>query len=307
MQGINNGGMQRKIVYLINPISGTKDKGALIALIKRNTVNSGIPFIIENTDAAGKYDFLIPLIDKEKITDVVVCGGDGSVNQVAAALQGINVNIGIIPMGSGNGLAYAAKIPMDVEKALQIIFTGAGSFIDSFQINKQFSCMLCGLGFDAQVAHDFAKQPTRGLLSYAKQTVKNFISAKTFPFTIIEKTTEIKTHAYFISIANSNQFGNNVRIAPQASLNDGLLDVVVVNKMSKLKMLYKLLVQIKLGQVIPFSKKTFRKQDIHYFQTNRLTILNPGNAPLHIDGEPCAFANNYEIEMIPNSFKLLQP
>ncbi|MEO6583150.1 MAG: YegS/Rv2252/BmrU family lipid kinase [Ferruginibacter sp.] len=299
--------MQRKIIYLINPISGTKNKNTLTTSIENCTRKEGIRFIIINTDASGKYPFLQQLILKEKITDVVVCGGDGSVNQLAAALHGVDVNIGIIPMGSGNGLAFTAGIPTNIGDALQIIFKGSASFIDAFYINDQFSCMLCGLGFDAQVAHDFAKQTTRGLLSYAKQTIKNFVSAKPFPFTIIANKTEIKTQAYFISIANSNQFGNNVRIAPRASLNDGLLDIVVVNKMSKAKMIYKLLLQLKLGQVIPFTKSAFRKEDIHYFQTNKLTILNPGNAPLHIDGEPCTFASTYEIVLKANAFKLLQP
>ena len=299
--------MERKLIYLINPISGTKDKKKLKGQIEKETTLAGIPFSIIETNATGDYTYLKKLISNEGITDIIICGGDGTINQVASALQGINVNIGIIPMGSGNGLALAAGIPKNIRGALKIIFNGNASFIDSFYINGQFSCMLCGLGFDAQVAHDFAKQKKRGLLTYIKQTIRNFIIAPAYRFVITDHETEMSTQAFFISIANSNQYGNNVRIAPKASLHDGLLDVVVVNKMSKMRMLYALLVQLKAGQVVPFSEKKFHQKDIQYFQTKKLSIQNPGLAPFHIDGDPGSFAEKFDIAIIEDAFLLLQP
>jgi diacylglycerol kinase family enzyme len=150
--------MKRKFIYFINPISGTKGKILLLEIIKKRTAEKNIPFEILHTNAEGNYSYLQQKIAKEIITDIIVCGGDGTVNQIANALQGIDINIGIIPMGSGNGLAFAAKIPKQINKALDIIFKGNAIYVDSFYINKKFSCMLCGLGFDAQVAHDFARQ-----------------------------------------------------------------------------------------------------------------------------------------------------
>ncbi|RYF80200.1 MAG: diacylglycerol kinase, partial [Chitinophagaceae bacterium] len=211
--------MLRKFIYFINPISGTKNKEALLQLIKDKTVAQGIAYDILHTRADGDYSFLEQKIKEEAITDIIICGGDGTVNQVSAALQGINVSVGIIPMGSGNGLALTAGIPVDPSKALDLIFTGKTGFIDGFYINNNFSCMLCGLGFDAQVAHDFAAQKKRGLITYVQQTLKNFFSAKPYPFTIHIDGQHIKTDAFFISIANSNQFGNNVTIAPKASIS----------------------------------------------------------------------------------------
>lgn len=299
--------MPRKIIYLINPISGTKDKNALIREVDKLTSEAGFQFQIQPTNAQGDYLFIKNIIADEKITDVVICGGDGTINQVAAALQGEKINVGIIPMGSGNGLAMAARIPKNTRRALQVIFNNQSSPIDSFYINGKFSCMLCGLGFDAQVAHDFSKKKKRGLRTYILQTLKNFFVAKPYPFIIIDKEIEFSSNAYFISIANSNQFGNNVRIAPKASLNDGLLDIVVVNKMSKLRMLYLLVRQLRLGQVVPVADKKFHNKDIHYFQSSNLSILNPADAPFHLDGEPCETAKRFEIEIIPNAFHLLQP
>ncbi|HMU08665.1 MAG TPA: diacylglycerol kinase family lipid kinase [Ferruginibacter sp.] len=299
--------MNKKFVYFINPISGTGGKILLLETIKKRTTEKEIPFEILHTNAAGEYRYLIEKITAEKITDIIVCGGDGTVNQIANALQGIAINIGIIPMGSGNGLAFAAKIPKRINRALEIIFNGKSEYVDGFYINKKFSCMLCGLGFDAQVAHDFAKQQKRGLATYVKQSTKNFFSAKPYPFEIEMDGTVINTEAFFISIANSNQFGNNFTIAPQASLHDGLLDIVVVNKMSKLRMIWTVLKQIRNGQVRLYEDKKYHRNDIHYFQAKKLSIKNPNEAPLHIDGDPATTASLFEIEIIEKAFRLLMP
>ena len=299
--------MQRKIVYFINPISGTKNKAAALVKIKKRTEKENVPFEILHTNADGDYLFLKEKIENEGITDIVICGGDGTVSQIAALLIDEDISIGIIPMGSGNGLAHAAKIPTNVDKALDIIFNGKGKYIDSFYINDTFSCMLCGLGFDAQVAHDFAKQPSRGLGTYIKQSVRNFISAKPYAFEIVDKGKSFATEAFFVSIANSNQFGNQFTIAPQASLCDGLLDIVVVKKMSKLRMLLAVINQVMAGKINEHDEKTFHKKDILYFQTSHLIIYNLSKAPLHIDGDPAYAAKKYTIKIIPDAFKLLQP
>ncbi|MES1159912.1 MAG: diacylglycerol kinase family protein, partial [Bacteroidota bacterium] len=241
--------MSRKIIYLINPISGTGGKSSLQELITRKTTAEKIDFSILPTDAQGRYDFLIPAIVKEQVTDIVICGGDGTVSAVAAALKGVPVRIGIIPMGSGNGLAFAAKIPKDPSAALDIIFAGKADYIDGFTINGQFSCMLCGIGFDAKVAHEFARQKRRGLKTYVRVSLANFFTSRPYPFRIRltlpeDKKVVLPVDAFFINIANGDQFGNNVTIAPRASLHDGLLDIVVVKKMWKLPMVFAVIRQV---------------------------------------------------------------
>jgi len=299
--------MNRNIVYFVNPISGTKGKDKLLQLIEEKTKLKKITYQILPTNAAGKYDFLKEKIKNEQITDIVVCGGDGTVSQIAATLIDEPVNIGIIPIGSGNGLAFAAKIPSQIEKALDIVFNGTPSYIDSFFINTTFSCMLCGVGFDAQVAHDFAKQNKRGLFNYIKQTILNFLSATTYQFEIVNKGEKCTVQAYFISIANSNQFGNQVTIAPKASLTDGLLDIVVVKKMSKIKLLWALYNQLKNGKIGDYTANSFHKKGILYFQTARIVINNPSMAPLHVDGDPAETKQKLSIQVIPRAFRLIQP
>ncbi|MDO6434359.1 diacylglycerol kinase family protein [Flavitalea sp. BT771] len=287
----------RKIIFLINPISGTRGKSSLKELITRRTKERHIDFDILPTNAEGKYDLLPTLIEREKVTDVVICGGDGTINAVAATLQGNPVRVGIIPMGSGNGLAFAAKIPKDPSKALDIVFTGKASPIDGFMINESFSCMLCGIGFDAQVAHSFAQQPTRGLQTYVRVTLRHFFSGKCWPFEIDLPTEKLHAEAFFISIANANQFGNHFTIAPRARLDDGLLDIVIVKKMNKLHTLLSVLRQV-MGS---------RPKNILYFQTPTLRIVNRDLAPLHIDGDPQATAPEFNIRILPKIIQLIQP
>ncbi len=299
--------MQRNFICLINPISGTKNKTSALKIIEKKLAIAGYKLQVIHTNKEADYDFLKEKIINETITDIIVCGGDGSVNQVASALLGMDISFGIIPMGSGNGLARTAGISSKAGEAMDIILQGKSQHIDAFYINNRFSCMLAGLGMDAQVAHDFAKQSSRGLITYIKQTIRNFFSAQAFPFTISMEQSSFQTHAFFISIANSNQFGNNVTIAPQASLSDGLLDIVIVNKMNKLRLVYKLLKQLKFGKPISFRNAEERKAEIIYFQSNHFSIKNPSNAALHIDGEPVNTAPEFEIKIIEKAFRLLMP
>ena len=298
--------MDRSFIFFINPISGTGNKDALLKDIKNCFKNKSANYKVMDTRADADYSFLPAEIEKEKITDIIICGGDGTVNQICAWLLGVQVQVGIVPMGSGNGLALSAGIPKNTKAALEWLFTATAQPTDAFYINEHFSCMLCGLGFDAAVAHEFAKQKKRGLLSYTKLTLKHFAAAKPYKFHLNLKDKEIKAKAFFISIANSNQFGNQVTIAPQARLNDGLLDVVVVNKMSKLKLVFSVLGQLFFGKVAEPVQRNYYPKEIEYFQTDSLVILNPDLAPLHVDGEPVDSFPRFEIKVLRNAFLLLR-
>ncbi len=297
--------MNRHILYIINPISGTRKKAGLQKLIEEQTTKAGIPFQIIPSVANGNYDFLKTIISQKKITDVVIVGGDGTVSQVVGSLKNTGVNFGILPFGSGNGLALAAGIPTNSKKALQLIFSGKPKLTDGFYVNEYFSCMLSGLGFDAQVAHDFARQKRRGFFTYVVKTIRNFLKGKTYSFKLQLAEIELETHAYFISIANSNQFGNHLTIAPLASLSDGLLDIIVLPEQNRFSFAYNMLKQIagfnKLQENIP----TLKNKNILYFQTDQLTIININKAPLHIDGDPAALTESIHIKVEKHAFRLI--
>lgn len=298
--------MQRKFIFLINPISGTGSRQNLPDLIAAAAKKHKASFEILPTVASGDYSFVKKKIEEENITDIIMCGGDGTVNTVSRDLRNMDVNFGIVPLGSGNGLAFSAKISKQPARALDLVFTGKSSYIDAFTINNAFACMLCGLGFDAQVAHDFAKQNKRGLLTYTQQSLKNYFAARPYSFEITMAETKFTTEAYFISIANSNQFGNHITIAPRARLSDGLLDIVIVRKMNKAQLPISFLLQLAGNNKIS-NPAMLKKSGIIYLQTDALTIRNLDNAPLHVDGEPRETAKNFDIRIIPKCFRLIQP
>jgi diacylglycerol kinase (ATP) len=294
----------RKFIIFINPISGTKNKEQTKLIIENKLTQAGFLFQFLPTEKTGDYSFLKDKIAAENITDIIICGGDGTVNQVGAYLQHIDVQVGIIPMGSGNGLAFTAGISKAPQKAMDVILNGKASLIDAFLVNNQFACHNFGVGFDARVAHEFAEGINRGPFNYIKLTAKNFFKAKPHAFTIRVENTTLEVKAFFVAVLNSNQFGNSLTIAPKATLNDGLLDIVIVKKENKLSLFFKLINQLKRGKLATVSddRRTF-----HYFQTKKIEILNPEMELIHIDGEPVAAMEIIKIEIIEKAFKLIQP
>jgi diacylglycerol kinase (ATP) len=296
---------ERKLLFLINPISGTSKKEVLIKLIEKETTANGFYFEIDYTNAKANYDYIIDKIEAGKFTDIIIVGGDGTVNSVINSLRFCKVNFGIIAVGSGNGLARAAHIPMKAKAALALIFEGKASYIDAFMVNNHFACMLSGLGFDAQVAHDFSLKTGRGLINYTQQSIANYFKAQPYQFEVAIDNFTFFTDAFFISIANSNQFGNNITIAPKAKLNDGLLDIVIVQKMSKAKLPFALLQQIRgNNKWVDFENK-LTQNNILYFQSAHIAIKNIMFAPLHIDGDPIATAKEFDIKILENCIQLI--
>ncbi|MBI3137159.1 MAG: YegS/Rv2252/BmrU family lipid kinase [Sphingobacteriales bacterium] len=297
--------MSRHILYIINPIAGTRTKKSLQQFIEKKTKEAGIPCHVFPSVAGGDYAFLLPIIKEQGVTDVVVAGGDGTISQVIGSLMQCPVNFGIIPCGSGNGLAFAAGIPGQPEKAMDVVLHGNASAIDGFTVNGQFACMLTGIGFDAKVAHEFSRQKERGLKKYASLVSRNFFNAAPYPFIIESNGLTFSTEAYFVSIANSNQFGNHVTIAPKALLADGYLDIVIAKKSSKPVLLFSLIKQILAGKLDKVESSL--KHPIIYFQTEKIEIKNSAGAPMHIDGDPVESAEEIRIQILKNCFRLIQP
>jgi len=299
--------MRRNIIFLVNPISGGNKKDNVLKEIEKVATEKQLAYTFVPTNADGDYEFLKDRIAKDKITDVVIIGGDGTVNQVTNALRGTKVKFGIIPLGSGNGLALAAGISKKPLQAFDHILQGKTKPIDAFLINGHYSCMLSGIGFDASVAHDFAQKESRGLITYTQQTIINFFKAHPYQFEIVLNDFSFFTEAFFISIANSNQFGNNVTIAPHANLSDGLLDVVIVQKMNKARLPFAVLKQMRGNNKLQQLVDDINKKPVLNFQTDGLTIKNLKLAPLHVDGEPRDTEHEFKIEVLKHSFELIHP
>lgn len=299
--------MQRNFVFIINPISGTRNKDSLQTKIETFAKRHDFPYRIFPSAADNDYTFLKAHIAEQGVTDVVIAGGDGTINGVLSSLRDMNVQFGLLPCGSGNGLAFSAGLPKNIDNALEILRTGKSEWTDAFLINEKFACMLCGVGFDAAVAHAFADDPARGLKTYIKKSVQHFFSARAYPFTLHFKTSMLQTDAFFISIANSNQFGNNVTIAPKASLTDGLLDVVIVTAQRKLALLWQMGKQLGGYNPVQELKGVKNKAGVIYLQTDAVTIENPGNALMHLDGDPTATSGTINVRLLKGCFRLIYP
>lgn len=298
--------MTRKMIFFINPVSGTINKRRLEKKIYAECVKRNSAFEILYTAADGNYEFLRNRVTEDDITDVVVCGGDGSLRPIIAAILNTGVNIGIIPSGSGNGLARTAGIPMNTHAALKVVFEGTPIPVDAFLINGNLSCHLSGIGFDARIAHEFAGSKRRGLKTYALKVFHNLSAIQTYPFNLYSNGQSFHEEAICITIANSNQFGNNVKIAPEASLCDQLLDIVVFRKSGMSSALMSLLKQMVRGKVRTLTEERIHKSGVLYFQSGRISIENPALAPLHIDGDPAETAHHIEVEVLPQAYRLLQ-
>lgn len=298
--------LKRRLLYIINPIAGTGSRSSLRALIQQRTDQAGLSYELTDSSKEGKYERVAQQILDQQITDVIIAGGDGTISQVIAGLKQTRVNFGILPCGSGNGLARAAGIPLSLQAALELVIKGESKLTDGFLINDQFACMLSGLGFDATVAHSFAQQPGRGLYTYTKEVFRHFGNATPFAFRIQINQSIIDTEAYLISIANGNQYGNNFTIAPKAKLDDQLLDVVLITKQSKLSLIWETIRQLAGQHPIVQPHPDNAQLKVIYWQVKELHIENLANAPLHIDGDPASTVNKANFAILPQAFSLIR-
>jgi diacylglycerol kinase (ATP) len=297
----------RRIAFLINPISGTSTKEGLEQMLVKQCREAGIQHFVIHTARTTTADLLMMQLADFGATDLVACGGDGTVNLAASAISQTDINLGIIPVGSGNGLARTASIPLNPAKAFEVVLNGKLQPTDAFNVNDTFACMLSGIGLDAEVAERFSHSHRRGLITYTTQALIQFFKTQPVQFEVEIDGFRFFTDAFFISIANSNQFGNNVTIAPLASLCDGLLDVIIVQKMPKATLPFALLGQLRHNHHMKNWAEKIGKQSILYFQTPEITIGNPKHAPIHIDGDPFPAGDRAHFKVIPNAFNLWVP
>lgn len=299
--------MKRRVLFVINPIAGTRSKQDLEGFLVQQAEADGFEYRIYQTARNINAHALQHIAEEFAATDIIACGGDGTVNLVAHAARGTAARVGIIPVGSGNGLARAAGIPMRPSAAYQVIRAGKTAHTDSFAVNRHFACMLAGLGFDAAVAERFARQERRGLMTYTRQTLIQFFKSHPYQFEVCVDDFSFFTDAFFISVANSNQYGNNVTIAPLASITDGMLDIVIVQKMPKAELPFALLRQVSGNNRLRSLAEKLGTRHVLYFQARNIQVRNLQHAPLHIDGDPVGSEEEISFRIEPGSIRLLVP
>ncbi len=288
----------RKIAFIINPISGNGKQKYIPQLIDRYLDATKFEFQLFHSEYAGHMGVLAKEIKNKGFEIIIVVGGDGSINEVFPNLIHSDIIFGIIPRGSGNGLARFLKIPMNPKKAIKLINQLAIQEIDTAEINGHPFISIGGVGFDAYVASLFSGNQKRGFWSYLKITFKSYFSYKEKKYLVsLNGEEEKEIQAMMICFANSNQFGNNVIISPKAKMNDGLIDICVVNKLPFWNFPYSMFL-VFTGLV---EKSNYYKR----YQAKNLQLKSTEKQMVNIDGEPIFMDAEIELKVIPSSIRII--
>ncbi|MDR1729567.1 MAG: diacylglycerol kinase family lipid kinase [Prevotellaceae bacterium] len=286
-----------KIAFIINPNSGTSKKEDLPALIDKKLDKSRYEATVVFTQYAGHGKELAARFVEEKYKYVVACGGDGTMNEVASELVHTGVIFGVIPYGSGNGLARHLGISMFPRRALKQINNHVIKTIDyGLADETKFFCT-CGTGFDAHVSHEFATKGRRGFLTYLKTIFKEYLHYKPYMYVLKNEEVEIRQRAFLITFANASQYGNNAFIAPRASTSDGILDVTILKPFS--------FFAIPWLAFLLFQKEIDRSKHISTIRTKEITLIRRKAGLFHIDGDPVEKGKEIHIKVIPAGLKVL--
>lgn len=288
-----------KTLFIINPISGGRDKSHLPALIEKEMI--GQPYELVYTNGPEHATLLTQEGIKNGFTHFVAVGGDGTVNEVAKALIGTDFNLGIIPQGSGNGLARHNKIPLELRNAIRVVKADNVKRIDTCKLNNLPFINVSGIGFDAHIGKLFAenKKGKRGFSTYFNMTINEFKNYKSEKYQITANGKKINKDAFLISFANSSQYGNNAYIAPDASMTDGLIDVCIMKPFHPLNV-------IDLGFKL-FTKQINKSPFVETIKATEVEIEREHSGDIHLDGEPFEQGKKLKIEVIPHSLNLLIP
>ncbi|MDD3738941.1 MAG: diacylglycerol kinase family lipid kinase [Lentimicrobiaceae bacterium] len=293
--------MKQNVVFIVNPKAG---------VIPKN--KSFIDFVTETAFPASKFNVEVKMTSyqgnakelaeeaKSNGADIVVSvGGDGTLNEIATNLVGSDVSLGIVPAGSGNGLAHYLKIPSLLSQSLRVISAGKTKKIDVGKVNDNMFLSIAGVGFDAHVANLFQHQKIRGLISYLKVILQEYPTYEPKYYDIkIDDKTIIRKEALMVVVANSNQFGFNAKIAPKARIDDGLLNLCVFDKIPHTEILT-VLYSLTRGKKI--------KKYASYYKVRNVSIVAEDPSVVNIDGDPISMEMPLNYSVLKRKLKIIVP
>jgi len=285
-----------KTLFLVNLRSGSNRRRDVAALI------------------ASTCDWeheIVPCGSKEELDDVIrdaaarevraifAVGGDGTVHELAKRLIGTEIALGVIPTGSGNGFARHLGLPMDTRKAIRACCTLRVETIDSATVNGTPFINMMGIGFDAWIAEAFANAGTRGLITYLRVGLRGFAKYKSEEYEVTIDGAMTRHRAFVIAVANASQYGNNARIAPLASMQDGILDVTLIERAPLLRV-PRLAAQL-------FGGSLHRARGVLTMRGRHIVIRRAMSGAAHLDGEPVTLPELLTIEIVPRSLRVIVP
>ncbi len=281
-----------KTCFVFNPAAGPSRRRDLPDLVARHfgPLAAG-GYVIRPTEGPGHAVALAAAAAAEGFEVVVAVGGDGTVNEVGRGLLGTAAALGIVPLGSGNGLARHLKVPLGLPAALRRLAAPAFSRIDVGRINgRPFFCT-AGLGFDAHVAQHFARAGSRGLSTYLRVTLREYRRYRPVAVQVELNGRALATDCYVLAFANASQYGNNVYIAPRADLRDGLLDVCLIDALPVGRA-----VRVSLAMALGNLPET---KAADYYRSAQVRVTAAAPLGFHADGDYVAHTTEFAVELLP--------
>lgn len=288
---------RKRILFVINPISGGKKKSAFNKQVLEVLDLEKFDPTFQITDHPNHAFELGKSAIEDGYDAVVAVGGDGTINELGSAILGSNMPLGIVPEGSGNGLALYLGIPLNESAAIRRINRFETVDVDTGVINGRNFFNIAGLGFDASVSDHFATENIRGPIGYLNSVINVWNKFKPSKYTLVIDGKEYTREAFMISVANSPQYGNNAYIAPQASINDGLLDVCIVHRFP-IYLVPKMVFHL-------FTKSADQSDYVEIIPGKEITIVRDDKGPVHVDGEPVEMGETLNINIKHKSLKII--
>ena len=287
----------KRVVFIMNPISGTQNKAGIPELIESTLDHEKFSYELLMTEHAGHASELAQEAMERGEDIVVAIGGDGTVNEVARAIVHSQTALGIIPCGSGNGLARHLMIPMNIKRAIGIINRDEIHELDYGLINGHPFFCTCGMGFDAFVSQKFAEAGKRGPITYVENVLREGLKYEPETYEIQDEQGLTRAKAFLISCANASQYGNNAYIAPQASMSDGLLDVIIMEPFD--------VIEAPQISIEMFNKTLDKNSKIKTFRCQKLHIHRKQAGVIHFDGDPVMTDADVDIELKPKGIRVV--
>ncbi len=289
----------KRLLAIINPISGTKGKENIPDLLNEIVDTGKYQVEILFTQYAGHGAELARQAVADGVDVVVAVGGDGTCNEIARELINTPAVLAIIPVGSGNGLARHLGISMEVRKALALINNGVVADLDYCTANDRPFFCTCGVGFDALVSLKFAQGKTRGKLSYVSKTLSEYLKYQPETYRIEMPDNTVTEKAFVIACGNASQYGNNAYIAPHASMQDGKIDVTVIQPFTP--------IDTAALAILLFTKHIDQDSHVRNFTTESLVIHRELPGAMHLDGEPIEMEARIEVRCFKGGLRAIVP
>jgi len=288
---------KKKIVFILNPISGTHSKDEIPTLVEQLLDQEQFEYSIRFTEYAGHAAEIAKECAEQQVDVVVAVGGDGTVNEVARSLVHTQSALAIIPCGSGNGLARHLCLPLDIKKAIGIINSCKVEAFDYGVINDLPFFCTCGMGFDAFISLKFAEAGKRGPITYVENVLKEGLKYQPETYEVEDETGAKRYKAFLIACANASQYGNNAYIAPGATMKDGEMDVIVMEPFNVLDA-----PQIAADLMM---KTLGNNSKIKTFRTKHLTIHRRQEGAIHYDGDPIMMGKEIDVRIEHNGIRIV--